>query len=91
MNEVLFYISLSVISFIGGMILGMSIISNIGKIAVKKAQKQRLKEAIREADKDIDLLNEEQKEWARGCLYGLLQAYKMIFGVELKEIDNATD
>lgn len=87
MNEILFCISLSIISFIGGMILGMSIISNISKIAIKKAQKQRLKEAINEADKDIDLLNEEQKEWARGCLYGLLQAYKMIFGVELEELE----
>lgn len=88
MNEVLFYISLSVISFIGGMVLGMSIISHTGKIAIRKVQKERLEEAIEEANKDIDLLNEEQKEWARGCMYGLMQSYKLMYGVEYERKEN---
>ena len=51
MSEVLFYISLSVISFIGGMIFGMGIISQTGKIAIRKVQKERLEETIEEANK----------------------------------------
>ena len=51
----------------------------------KNDAKAELAKLIIQTDKDINAIDETKRDWTKGCLYGLLQAYKITYGESFDE------